>query len=172
MTSWCLPNEAHALGSAAAFEMGKEKEEAKRKTNVPDGSGGDKTMSVEEEKIAEQSKTPDFEVTGDEFVSGFALNGEYVKSMKDKSFTIIGQKTVLVPDIEHPETKKKKVVLTVKLADGTQIDYYPNKTSQRAIIAKRGFKLSAWIGFAGKLMTESQRVGAMMRDVIYIEAGQ
>ena len=111
----------------------------------------------------------DVEVTGDVFVSGFALSGEYVKNLSDKSFKVLSQKTVLLPDIDNPEVKKKKLVLSVALADETVLDYYPNKTSQKAIINKKGFKLDNWIGFAGKFITESQKVGMNKRDVIYIE---
>ena len=109
------------------------------------------------------------EITGDEFVSGFALSGEYVKNLVDKTFTITGQRTEMVPSIDNPEEKKKKLILTVKMADGTVLDYFPNKTSQKTIIYKRGYKLDAWIGYSGTLLTESQKVGQFKRDVIYID---
>lgn len=119
--------------------------------------------------MEQQTKAMDFEVVEREFVSGFALSGEYVKKLDNKSFEIVGQKTVLMPSIDNPLEKKEKLILSVKLADGTIIDYFPNKTSQKVIINMRGFKLDAWIGFAGRFITESQKVGATKRDVIYIE---
>ena len=104
-----------------------------------------------------------------EFVSGFALSGEYVKNLENKSFTIMGQRSELVPSIDNPTEKEEKLILTVKLADGTVLDYFPNKTSQKVIIYKRGYRLDSWIGFEGKFITESQKVGAFKRDVIYID---
>jgi len=129
-------------------------------------------MEIEEIKIEEQiePKTGNV-VTGDEFVTGFSLSGEYVKNLADKSFTIIGQRTELIPDLDNPAEKKKKLILTVRLADGTTLDYFPNKTSQKTIIYKRGYKLDAWIGYSGKFITESQKVGQFKRDVIYIDSG-
>ena len=121
----------------------------------------------------EKTDSKGYEVTGDEFVSGFALSGEYVKNLLDKSFTIADQRTVLIPDIGNPTgEKKKKLILTVKLADGSVVDYYPNKTSQKTIMNTRGTKLSAWIGYTGKFMTQTQMVGKDRRDVVYIESGQ
>ena len=122
--------------------------------------------------MEEQTKATDFEVTGDEFVTGFALNGEYVKNLVRREFEVVAQKTILLPDIDNPALKKKKLVLTVKLFDGTTLDYYPNKTSQKTIITKKGFKLDNWIGFKGRFITESQKVGLNKRDVIYVDADE
>ena len=110
-------------------------------------------------------------VTGDEFVSGFALTGEFVKTLADKSFEVVGQRTQEVPDMDNPKLMKKKHILTIKLYDGTQIDYFPNKTSMTVIINKRGHKLSHWVGFKGKFITKNQVVGKTEKDVIYISEG-
>lgn len=126
---------------------------------------------IEIEEISVEN-VPQAETTGDEFVSGFSLTGEYVKNLGDKSFEITGQRTELVPDLDNPAVKKKKLILTIKLSDGTVLDYFPNKTSQKTIIYKRGYRLAAWIGYKGKFMTEPQKVGQFKRDVIYIESGE
>lgn len=104
-----------------------------------------------------------------EFVEGFALAGEYVKGLEDKTFEIIdlpiyeeGQ------DLDNPAKTKRKMVLQVKLANGTCIKYYPNKTSQKVIIEKKGYELSAWMGYCGVFETKSQMVGNQEREVIYI----
>jgi hypothetical protein len=124
---------------------------------------------IDETEFRAPTEVKDPNVTGDEFVSGFALSGDYVKNLENKSFTIMGQRTELVPVIEHPDERKKKLILTIALADGTVLDYFPNKTSQKVILNKRGYKLDDWIGFTGKFYTESQKVGQFKREVIYIE---
>lgn len=107
-------------------------------------------------------------VTGDEFVSGFALTGEYVKGkLADKSFTIVGQRTEIMPDL-NGQGSKKKTILTVRLADGAILDYYPNKTAMKSIINKLGFKLQDWIGYKGVFYTSQQRIAGNIREVIYI----
>ena len=138
-----------------------------------ENSWKDKNMergNMSDGKMAEDKPNAGIgEITGDEFVSGFSLTGEYVKNLTDKSFTITGQRTELTPDLDHPEERKKKLILTVKMADGTVLDYYPNKTSQKFVVGKRGYKLESWLGFEGKFITENQLVGPKRRDVIYIE---
>ena len=123
---------------------------------------------TEEKKMEEEQKSRP-EVIDREFVSGFALSGEFVKNLPDKSFVIVGQRTELVPAIDDPSQKNEKLILTVELKDHTIIDYLPNKTSQKTIIAKRGYKLANWIGFAGEFITFSQKIGQNMKDVIYIK---
>lgn len=117
------------------------------------------------EEVRNLDNAASSEATGDVYVSGFALSGEYVKTLADKSFEIVGQKTVIYDG-------NKKVVLSVKLADETVLDYYPNKTSQKIVIGARGFKLNDWIGFKGVFMNALQMVGQMKREVIYIEGGK
>jgi hypothetical protein len=109
------------------------------------------------------------EVTGREFVAGFSISGEYIKNLDDKTFEIMKQRSELVPDLDNSGIKKEKLILTVRMADGTVLDYFPNKTSQKVIIAKRGYRLEAWVGYKGLFYTENQKVGATKRDVIYID---
>jgi hypothetical protein len=121
------------------------------------------------EAFEEENIKPYGEVTNDEFVSGFSLSGDYVKNMADKSFTITAVRTELFPDFKNPQQKEKKTILTVKLHDGVVLDYFPNKTSIRFIVGKRGFRLADWIGFEGKLTTVSMVLDGKKKDVIYIE---
>jgi hypothetical protein len=126
-------------------------------------------MKNMEEAYQTEKTLPYGEVTNDEFVSGFSLSGDYVKNMADKSFKITAVRTELFPDFKNPQQKEKKTILTVKLADGIVLDYFPNKTSVRFIVGRKGFRLSDWIGFEGKLTTVSMVLDGKKKDVIYIE---
>ena len=105
-----------------------------------------------------------------EFVEGFTLSGEYVKSLADKTFEIITKPEYEESrDLDNPNKTKRKLVLLVRLSNETEIRYYPNKTSQKAIIARRGYKLSDWVGFCGVFETKEQKVGNVDKEVIYIK---
>ena len=100
----------------------------------------------------------------------FALEGEYVKNMKDKNFEVKAFKTVARQDLDNPGQLKEKLILTIQLGDGNNVEYYPNGTSQKVIInSGRGYNYKDWIGFKGRLITKSQRVGNADKEVIYIE---
>lgn len=109
------------------------------------------------------------EVVKQEFVTGFSLSGDYVKNLQDRTFTVVKQRTELFPDFKNPEVKIQKLILTVKMADGTVLDYFPNKTSQRFIIGKKGFRLADWIGFTGTFTVVNMVLDGKKKDVIYIE---
>lgn len=124
-------------------------------------------MSVKEKDLGTYDKA-EGEAEQHEFVQGFALSGEYVKNIEDKSFTIAGHRYEKIKDLNDETKTKDKLILTVALSDGTLIDYIPNKTSQQAIIAKCGYKLDKWIGFKGEFVTREQQVGKEIKNVIYI----
>ena len=105
-----------------------------------------------------------------QFIEGFALAGEYVKNLPDKHFKIIGKPRYEdLPDLDTPTMVYRKLVLDIELADGTQLKYYPNKTSQKAIIEKVGYKLENWVGYNGEFYTAEQKVGAALKQVIYVK---
>ena len=122
---------------------------------------------IPEEELPKLEDIP--KAPANEFVKGFALSGDYIKTLSDKSFEIVGQRIDILPVIDHPDEKEEKNILSVKLSNGTIIDYIPNKTSMKSIIMKRGYKLSDWIGLKGRFYTTPQQVGAFKREVIYIE---
>jgi len=108
------------------------------------------------------------------FVEGFSLNGEFVKNLednkKDTKFEIIDMPAYEeLPDIDQPGKVKRKLVLKVRLADNTELKYYPNKTAQQSIIKNRGYRLDQWRGFIGQFFTEKMKIGANTREVIYIQ---
>ncbi len=104
-----------------------------------------------------------------EFVTGFSLTGEYVKSLEDKHFTVMSTRVENVPDLSNPSMLKQKTILKLKLANGVELDYFPNKTSMRTIINKKGYRLQDWTGYTGMFYTASQRIAGTMREVIYIQ---
>lgn len=106
-----------------------------------------------------------------EGLKGFALSGEMIKNMKDKHFQIIDvPKYVTRPDLDDPKKEVEKVIMTVKLADGTTEEYMPNKTSQVTIRNKVGSRVfKKWKGFKGKFITREQSVRKVLKDVIYVK---
>jgi hypothetical protein len=126
----------------------------------------EKQESIKEEKI----ELKEGAVVQKEIASGFSLTGDFVANLNDKRFSIIGQRTELVKDLDNAGKLKEKCILTIQIADGTQLDYYPNKTSMQEIINKRGFHYKDWINFAGEFETASQKVGKDMKQVIYIKS--
>jgi hypothetical protein len=105
----------------------------------------------------------------EQFVQGFALSGDYVKNLIDKSFQVVGHRYETVRDLSDATKTKQKLILLVKISDGSIVDYMPNKTSQQVIIAQKGYRLDSWIGFKGKFYTLLQKVGQLDKNVIYIK---
>jgi hypothetical protein len=133
--------------------------------------GGNKNMkeeqiNLEDEQKIEEKTEP---ILDREVATGFSLTGELVNNLEDKSFTIVGYKTILVKDLENPNKKKEKLVLIVRLHDGTQVDYFPNRTSQQTVISKRGFAYKNWVGYENEFVVHEQKIGKELKKVIYIE---
>jgi hypothetical protein len=114
-------------------------------------------------------ETNETQIIEKKFATGFAIEGDMVKELKDKRFKIVGQHTEIVPDLDKPGMKKEKCVLTIQLSDGQQADWFANRTSQKKIIAARGFAYADWIGFEGELMTADQMIAGKLKPVIYIK---
>jgi len=106
-----------------------------------------------------------------DYAQGFAIEGEFVANLKVKNFKIIGQRIDFVKDLDSKDenAKKSKVVLTIQLADGQQCDYFPNKTSQKKIIAQRGFAYKDWISYEGEFFTAESMISGQLKKVIYIK---
>lgn len=101
-------------------------------------------------------------------LEGISLSGEQLVGMTDKK--------VFVAKAPHYETfeqdkgePKKKVVIAVKISDGTVLTWYPNKKSLKALAAFYGFEMDKWIGKSFTLMTAKQNVQGNMKDVIYVD---
>lgn len=104
-----------------------------------------------------------------ELIAGFRMSGEFVKSLKDKNFTILAAKNREVDNLDKEGEKMKKTVLNIEIA-GHQLEYYPNKTSLRHISKEQNsFTLKGLVGYQGEFITVSQKIGQVMRDVIYVK---
>jgi len=124
------------------------------------------TKEIEETPQEEINKG---QIVDRKFASGFALDGNIVKNFEDKHFTIMGYRTELLEDYKDKNNKIEKLILSVKLADGTIVDYFPNNSSQKVIIAKRGYSYDNWVNFVGEFETRTQRIGDVDKEVIYIK---
>ena len=115
-----------------------------------------------------QNATQEGQIVQRDFAQG-SLTGEFVKNLADKHFTIVSQRTEMVKDLDNSGSLKEKCILKVKLTDGTEVDYYPNKTSMQVIINHKGFAYKNWIGYVGEFFTTQQKVGKDMKEVIYLQ---
>ena len=105
------------------------------------------------------------------YVEGFSVSGEEIVNLKDKSFEIVAlPKYEERPDMDDPKKMKNKMILTIKLiSTDCTMDYYPNKTSQKVIIARCGRSLADWVGFKGVFEVKEQKVAGEDKLVIYIK---
>jgi len=101
-------------------------------------------------------------------VEGFALRGEEVENSENKHFEIL--KIPEYEDFNEQETgkTKRRLKILIKFND-CEIEYFPNKTSQKKIITKKGRFLENWVGFKGRFEVLSQKVGGETKKVIYIQ---
>ena len=106
----------------------------------------------------------------EEEVKGFALSGDEVKQLTDKSFTIHAKPYYEeVQDINNADKKIEIMIVPVTLANGVKVEWKANKTSQKVIIAAKGRLLSEWVGYDGIFDIKEQKVGKEDRQVIYLE---
>jgi len=97
------------------------------------------------------------------------LSAEMVINMPDKHFTIASARNMNKPDYNDKSKMVKKLILTLILSDGTQIDAYCNKTMSNFIAIKKGIALKNWIGFKGELATSQRQIGKELKNCIYIK---
>ncbi|MEX2017445.1 MAG: hypothetical protein WD876_03150 [Candidatus Pacearchaeota archaeon] len=103
-------------------------------------------------------------------VEGFTLSGEEVFELKDKKFTISAVPYYRdMKSLDKPDQMKRKLIVPVKLSNGTLAEWVANKTSQKVIIAKKGRTLGSWVGFQGEFVIKNQIVGSDEKKVIYLQ---
>ena len=74
-----------------------------------------------------------------------------------------------IQSLNNPDKTNKKLILTVKLSNGSQAEYYPNKTSGRFIANRIGTNMSDWIGKKIFWRVLKQLVAGDEKDVLYID---
>ena len=104
-------------------------------------------------------------------LEGIAVSGELVDGIKDKAFTVIkAPHYVETPDLDNPSEMKRKLVLFVELGDESQMDYYPNKTSQKTMANLWGFETDKWLGKKFLWNVHEQNVRGDMKKVLFVLA--
>lgn len=103
------------------------------------------------------------------FLEGFAVEAAIVRNFKDKRFTILDREYRETPRLDNPEESERKLVLAVELVENKQRqDYFPNKTSQKALAKMFGPDVNAWIGKMAEWEVAKQSVAGNMRDVLFV----
>lgn len=102
-------------------------------------------------------------------IKGFALSGADILLLKDKSFEILDTPTYKEFEDSATKEKKEKMLLRIRLSDNSEVDYYPNKTSQKMIMNRAGRNLDNWKGFKGKLYISKMLVSGKEKPVIFVE---
>jgi len=106
----------------------------------------------------------------DAYVKGFAITAEEVLNVKDKSFEILGVRTIEKKDTYgvDPEKMISKVILDIKF-NKEVAEYFPNRTSMGKIVAQRGRKKVNWIGYKGIFVVREIQMGKELKKAVYIE---
>ena len=102
-------------------------------------------------------------------LEGIAVSGEYVCQLKDKSFTVVkAPHYEEQPDLDDPEKKVRKLIICVRLADGSEMNYYPNKTSQKTMANLWGYEMDNWLNKKFIWNTSEQKVMGQQKQVLFV----
>ena len=105
----------------------------------------------------------------EEYAQISSLTGDYVNLLKNREFTILGYKTIVLKDRKNEKNLVKKLILRIKLAEnGLEMDYFPNKTSINSIISERGLAYKDWVGYSTELISAVQMINGAQKRVIYV----
>ena len=105
----------------------------------------------------------------DDLLKGVAVSGDFIAGLADKSFTILKQPVYEnIPDLNNPKEMVEKLKLFVELSDKSQLDYYPNKSSQKALANMFGYHMTAWIGQKAAWMVNPQIVMGQQKNVLFV----
>lgn len=103
-------------------------------------------------------------------LEGFAVSGEYVNNLNDKSFVILKVPVYEErPDPDNEGEKKRKLKLFIELSDGAHMDYYPNKTSQKEMGNAWGVNLDNWLSKRAEFKVMNQMVKKEEMKVLYVK---
>lgn len=102
------------------------------------------------------------------FLKGLDVSGEYVSTLKDKSFTVLRCQYQQKADLDNPGQMKERLIIRVRISDGQELDYYPNKTSQKSMGLKWGFDIEKWIGKKATWIVTEQMVRKEMKKVLFV----
>jgi hypothetical protein len=119
--------------------------------------------------IPEDLNSEKGQLTSDDSVDDYRIDGDCVQNLKDKRFKILNARAELFKDRDNPNLMKKKSIIQIELKDGMKAELILNRTSQKKIIAQRGTHFKDWIGFEGELIVREQIVSGADKKVVYVK---
>lgn len=104
-----------------------------------------------------------------EFLPG-TITADEIENRQDKTFTITGYGMRTMRSLDDESKQVEKLVLTVKLSDGTELDYFPNKTSQDTMRNTVGTRiLKEWVGKTFEWEVLKQNIAGNKRNVLFVK---
>ena len=97
------------------------------------------------------------------------VSGEYIDTLADKSFVVLkGPAYEEQPDLDNPDKMKRKLKMFVRIGDGSERDYYPNKTSGKTMELMWGGNMDNWIGKKFQWNVVQQQVRKELKKVLFV----
>jgi hypothetical protein len=107
------------------------------------------------------------------FLKQKTVTADYVTTLSDKHFVILeSPRYEKIQSLDNPDKVEEKLIIYVELRDEgkSQLDFYPNGTSQKAMAQSWGFDMDKWIGKVGDIQVLQQNVRGMVKNVMYVKA--
>lgn len=102
-------------------------------------------------------------------IEGLAVEGSAVKGMKNRKFVVLSARYEDVKDLDNETKTKRKLILSISLNENKAVlDYFPNKTSIKRLIAKHGMETDLWIEKQEEFKVLQMMIGSDEKDVLYI----
>lgn len=105
-----------------------------------------------------------------EFIKGLVVEAEAISKMENKQFTIIDHSYRQIPDIREPTKTIEKLVLRIKLQeDSAELDYFPNKTSQKELVKLFGYDLDKWHDQIVEFEVKEMMIGKETKKALFVK---
>src|SRR3990167_11233048 len=105
-------------------------------------------------------------------VKGLSVSGDLIADATDKIFFVIAPPHYeLVPDLRNPGKNKEKLIVPIHLSDsrdGSEMDYYPNKSAIKMMTAQYGFDMDLWVSHKFEWGVADQNIAGQMRKVLFV----
>ena len=102
------------------------------------------------------------------FLEGINVSGEYIDTLKDKNFTVLICQYRDFKDFDNKDKPKRKLVLKVRISNGQELDYFPNKTSQKSMAKMWGIDMDEWIGKSAVWAIKTQLVRGEDKKILFV----
>jgi len=101
------------------------------------------------------------------------LTANKIALLDNKNFKIVkAPRYELVQSLDKPDEKVEKLIIKVVLLgedNAQETDFYPNKTSQKAMVKAWGYEMDAWIGKIGDIEVLTQKIRGETRNIMYVK---